>query len=216
MCVCLCVGDPRGAPLFLTALPSTPSSPKQQPQELRPGRLGVKRRTHLGRCGWLSAMSLWLSFTCCLAQTSLPRRLGRGQAWLCWDPETRARSVGLALEGLEVGEWRGWVGSEIPGTWCCEEADYGVPWLAPLAHPRHMPEGGEFGVVGQGQQAWVGLESAQGPHSPSPSASFGPIAQPFPALGRGGAPACRIRILWGPELALLLVSYVSFPPSFSL
>lgn len=146
------VGDPLGAPLFLTAPPSTPSSPKQQPQELRPGRLGVKRRTHLRRCGWLSAMSLWLSFTCCLAQTSLPRGLGRGQAWLCWDPETWARSVGLALEGLEVGEWRGWVGSEIPGTWCCEEADCGVPWLAPLAHPRHMPEGGEFGVVGQGQQ----------------------------------------------------------------
>lgn len=78
------------------------------------------------------------------------------------------------------------------------------------------PRGLNLGWLAKDSKKWVGLESAGGPHSPSPSASFGPIAQPFPALGRGGAPACRIRILWGPELALLLVSYVSFPPSFSL
>ena len=159
MCVCVCV---YGCPLeaaspssSLTSPPPTPSSPK--PQELGSGRPGVKPRGHLGEvCPWLSALSLWLSFTCCPAQTSLPRRLGRGQAWLCWDPETRAGPAVSALERLEDEEWRRREGMAILGTWGCEEPGCRVPWLLPLAHLGHVPEGASWGCLAKGGKRWVG------------------------------------------------------------
>lgn len=148
--------------------------------------------------------------------------MGRGQAWLCWDPETRAGPVGSALEGLEEEEWRGWEGMEVPGAWGCEEPGCGAPWLPPLAHPGHRPEEVTRGCLAKGGKRWVELESA-------PGFILLPLLLPLVQQLRSSLPRVEVwGVVWGRSF-LVGSGYlgaragsssgslcVSFPPSFSL
>lgn len=93
----------------------------------------------------------------------------------------------------------------IPGSQCCGEPGGRVPWLLPLAHLSHA-QGGELGVVGQGQQEVGGVRK--------------PSRATFLFLSRLLWSKLSLFLPWGGEAPLLVESGLfggwSWPSSWPL